>query len=167
MGGAMAVVLSAKLPLPEEHPNTVNALRNKRSEVVGDIAMHAREIEKLRAQLIHLDATLRLFDPNTDPEMIEGRPRSPRRSEYFEKGELVHRVYVGLRESDATISAEELTKVALADKGIPLTDRVTHRLFMCKFTPALADLRRRGIIEKIGHGRGVRWKLVPEERELI
>jgi hypothetical protein len=64
----------AKLPLPDTHPNTVNALRNKRSEIVGDIEVHSREIERLRAELVHLDVVLRLFDPSTDPEDIAGRP---------------------------------------------------------------------------------------------
>jgi hypothetical protein len=155
-----------KLPLPNEQPVAVNALRNKRAEIVGEITVHAKEIERLRSELIHLDATLRLFDPNTDPEDIEGRPKRPRRSEYFEKGELAQRVYAALRSAE-TISATELTQTALADKGVPLTDRVAHRLFMCKFTPALADLRRRGIVVKVGHGTGVRWKLAPVEPDLI
>jgi hypothetical protein len=29
-------------PLPQDHPNTVNALRNKRSEIVGDIDLRRR-----------------------------------------------------------------------------------------------------------------------------
>ena len=61
-----------KLPLPDEQPIAVNALRNMRANIAGKIAMHTREIDRLRAQLIHLDATLRLFDPETEP-----KPDSP------------------------------------------------------------------------------------------
>jgi hypothetical protein len=158
----------AKLPLPGEHPNTVNALRNKRSSIAGEIELHNREIERLRAALIHIDAVLRLFDPGIDPNDIEARKlRFPRRIEYFEKGELAGRVYEALRTNGDTVSCEELSRKALADKGLAATDRVAHRLFMCKFMPALADLRRRGIVEKVGEGRGVRWKLVPQEPDLI
>jgi hypothetical protein len=156
-----------KPPLPDEHPNTVNALRNKRAEIAGDIERHNREIERLRSELIHLDQVLRMFDPQADPEDIHPRMRRPRCVAYFDKGELAQRVYRGLRDDRATISAEELTKIAMADKALSPTDRVVRRLFMCKFTPALADLRRRGIVEKIGHGRGVRWKLAPTEPDLI
>lgn len=49
------------LPLPEEHPNTVNSLCIKRSETAGKIELHNREIERLWAALIHVDALLRLF----------------------------------------------------------------------------------------------------------
>jgi hypothetical protein len=156
-----------KLPLPDQHPNTVNALRNKRAEIAGDIERHNREIERLRSELIHLDQVLRLFDPQTDPEEIHPRMRRPRCVAYFDKGELAQRVYRALRDDRASVSAEELTKMAMVDKGLSPTDRVVHRLFMCKFMPALADLRRRGIVEKIGEGRGVRWKLAPIEADLI
>jgi hypothetical protein len=38
---------------------------------------------------------------------------------------------------------------------------------MGKFMPALHDLKRRGIAEKVGHGIGVRWKLAPQEHDLL
>src|SRR5579863_10623347 len=111
-----------KLPLPDEAPNTVNSLRNKRSEIAGKIELHNREIERLRAALIHIDAVLRLYDPGTDPNAIEPRKRFPRRVEYFEKGELARRVYEALRDDGDTVSCEQLTRKALADKGLAATD---------------------------------------------
>jgi hypothetical protein len=36
-------------PAARGTPNTVNALRNKRSEIVGDIDLHSQEIERRRA----------------------------------------------------------------------------------------------------------------------
>lgn len=154
-----------KLPLPDEHPNTVNALRNKRAEIAGDIELHSREIDRLRAELVHLDVVLRLFDPGTDPDDIVARKRR-RNPEYFAKGELTKRVFEAMRD-DRSTSTDELSAVAMAEKQIPATDRATRRLFNMKFMPALHDLKRRGIVEKIGHGKGVRWKLAPIEPELI
>jgi hypothetical protein len=49
-----------RLPLPDEQPVAVNALRNKRAAIAGEIEMHSREIDRLRGELIHLDATLRV-----------------------------------------------------------------------------------------------------------
>ena len=60
----------AKLPLPDEQPIAVNALRNMRSRIAGEIEMHSREIDRLRAELVHLDATMQLFDPETDRAMF-------------------------------------------------------------------------------------------------
>jgi hypothetical protein len=156
---------AASIPLPDGHPNTVNALRNKRSEIVGDIEIHSREIERLRSELVHLDVVLRLFDPGTDPDDIAGRKRR-RRTEYFAKGELSKRVFDALRHNGTT-SAQELAASSMAEKQIPPGDRATRRVIAQKFMSALHDLRRRGRVAKIGDGIGVRWKLVPLEPELI
>jgi hypothetical protein len=156
---------AASIPLPDGHPNTVNALRNKRSEIVGDIEIHSREIERLRSELVHLDVVLRLFDPGTDPDDIAGRKRR-RRTEYFAKGELSKRVFDALRHNGTT-SAQELAASSMAEKQIPPGDRATRRVIAQKFMSALHDLRRRGRVAKIGDGIGVRWKLVPLEPEFI
>jgi hypothetical protein len=63
----------AKLPLPDEQPIAVNALRNMRSRIAGEIEMHSREIDRLRAELVHLDATMQLFDPETDPTDVPSK----------------------------------------------------------------------------------------------
>jgi hypothetical protein len=63
----------AKLPLPDEHPNTVNALRNKRAAIAGQIAERNADLDRLRGELIHIDAVLRLFDPETDPNDVLAR----------------------------------------------------------------------------------------------
>ena len=58
-----------KLPLPDEQPIAVNALRRMRAKISGEIEMHSRELDRLRATLVHIDATLWLFDPETDPNV--------------------------------------------------------------------------------------------------
>ena len=55
----------ARLPLSDEQPIAVDTLRNMPAQIASEIAIHSREIDRLRAKLIHLDATLRLFDPET------------------------------------------------------------------------------------------------------
>src|SRR5947207_14758153 len=86
-----------KLPLPEEQPVAVNALRNKRAAILGDLVLHQAVIDQLRANLAHVDAVLRLFDPETNPEDIEGKRRFPRRTEVFARGECTRMIYDGLR----------------------------------------------------------------------
>jgi hypothetical protein len=52
--------------MTESH--VVSALRNKRAEVAG----HVRDLEKKaavwRARLAHIDETIKIFSPETDPE---------------------------------------------------------------------------------------------------
>ena len=56
---------------------------------------------------------------------------------------------------------------AMADKGIPETDRRARSDFVARFTSVLHDQLRRGVVEQIGKLRNVRWKLAPRERELL
>jgi hypothetical protein len=47
--------LGAIIADPSFSPVAVNALRNKRSIIAGEIEMHNREIDRLRSELVHLD----------------------------------------------------------------------------------------------------------------
>ena len=53
-------------------PHVVTALEAKRAELLGLIRDHERAAERLRRELAHLDATLRLFKPDAVP--LEGVP---------------------------------------------------------------------------------------------
>jgi hypothetical protein len=145
----------AKLPLPDEQPLAVDALRNMRARIAGEIAMHSREIDRLRTELVHLDATLRLFDPETDPADVPALYRYPKRTEWFARGEVMRRVYETLRD-EGIVSPRELAKRAMAEKGISETD-----------SNVAYYLTQRGKLVKIGRGEGARWKLAPDEPELL
>jgi hypothetical protein len=150
---------------PPFSPVAVNALRNKRADLAGQIEMHNREIDRLRSELVHLDATLRLFDPYIQPDEIASRKRWPRRTDYFARGELTRLVFEALRERGTT-AAGELAAAAMTARSIPDTDNQIRRDFVARFLNTLHDLLRRGTVEKIGQGRGVRWKLAEREPEL-
>jgi hypothetical protein len=71
----------AKLPLPEEQPVAVNALRNKRSALMGELALYQQECDRIRSEIIHL------FDPATDPGELPALRRRVHRTEWFARGE--------------------------------------------------------------------------------
>jgi len=68
--------------------------------------MHQREIEKLRIELLHVDATPRMFDPNTPAGDTPAKRIWPRWTEYFAKGELARRVYDAIRENGSVPAGE-------------------------------------------------------------
>ena len=154
------------LPLPDEQPVAVNALRNKRSAIAGEIEMHSREIDRLRGELIHLDAVLRLFDPELNPEDIHALRRHPRRTEWFARGEVTQRLYEALREQ-GEISPRQVAHAAIDAKGIAAHDNMTKRDIVHRFVNVMYGLTRRGLAEKIGHGPGARWKIAAREPDLI
>jgi hypothetical protein len=150
---------------PPFSPVAVNALRSKRADLAGQIEMHNREVDRLRSELVHLDATLRLFDPYVIPDEIASRKRWPRRTDYFARGELTRLVFEALRENGTT-AAGELATAAMTARNISENDGAIRRDFVARFLNTLHDLLRRGTVEKIGQRRGVRWKLAEREPRL-
>ena len=68
-------------------PHVVAALKDKRAELSGNIADLEKRIGQHRADLLHVDAVLRLFAPEFEPATIP--PRAVRRpNSWFKPGEL-------------------------------------------------------------------------------
>jgi hypothetical protein len=64
-------------------------------------------VAQLRADLVHLDATLRLFDPKAEPEAIPVR-RPYRRRRWFSDGELPRRILSTMRTAPAPLAPARL-----------------------------------------------------------
>jgi hypothetical protein len=50
--------------------HVISALRAKRAEVSGYIHDLEKKVKTWRARLAHIDATIKIFSPETDPEAI-------------------------------------------------------------------------------------------------
>jgi hypothetical protein len=62
----------------------VSALRAKRAEVSGHVHDLEKRAKAWRARLAHIDATINIFSPETDPHAMP--PKKPyRRSRYFQR----------------------------------------------------------------------------------
>jgi hypothetical protein len=73
-------------------PHVIGALRDKRSELAGIVMNLEQQLVQHRASLMHLDATMLLFDPELRPEEI--RPRRRRtHSVWFRPGECLRLIY--------------------------------------------------------------------------
>jgi len=78
--------------------HVIGALRSKRAELAGMLRQLEQQLAQQRANLAHLDATMRLFDPHIRPKDI--RPRQPReRNAWFRPGECLRLIYDELREA--------------------------------------------------------------------
>ena len=58
-------------------PIAISALARKRAELAGEIIAREAALDQLRADLVHLDAAIRIMCPEAEPELI--RPRKPSR----------------------------------------------------------------------------------------
>jgi hypothetical protein len=136
-------------------PHVVSSLRRKRAEIGGSIRDLERRIKQQRAALAHVDATIRLFSPGSDPGAIPPR-RAYRRSRYFARGELSRLCLDTLRKADGQpVSAGEIATAAVAAKGLPVEVGTMTEAVLT----VLRRLAKRGTVVRQGTSRNARWVL--------
>ncbi|MGH8257185.1 MAG: hypothetical protein ACRET0_13340 [Steroidobacteraceae bacterium] len=97
------------------------ALRDKRSELSGVVARLEEELVGHRADLAHLDATMRLFDPEFRPEQLHAEhPRV--HNTWFRAGECRRLIYDVLRMSPQPLATREVAERVMTAKALPITD---------------------------------------------
>jgi hypothetical protein len=137
--------------------HVIGALRNKRAELDGTLRQLEQQLAQQRANLAHVDATMRLFDPDIRPKDI--RPKQPReRNAWFRQGECLRLIYDQLREATQPVTTRELAERIMRVKAIPPADdqrreRVQKTL--------LASLNRaKQTIARVEIAGVVRWRLI-------
>jgi hypothetical protein len=138
-------------------PHVVSALMAKRSEVAGLIADLERKTAQQRADLVHVDAVLRLYAPELGPDCIPSRAVR-RRNGWFQPGELVRMVLDILRVAPAPMPTREIAAAVMVRHGLDPADMHTTRLVGKLVNNALA--RQAGeLVEKITLHRSVTWRV--------
>ena len=137
--------------------HVIGALRNKRAELAGILRQLEQQLVQQRANLAHVDATMRLFDPDIRPNDI--RPKLSReRNAWFRQGECLRLVYDELREATQPMTTRQLAEQIMRVKAIPAADdqrreRVQKTL--------LASLNRaKQTIARVEIAGVVRWRLI-------
>jgi hypothetical protein len=137
--------------------HVIGALRHKRAELAGMLRQLEQQLVQQRANLAHVDATMRLFDPDVRPKDI--RPKQLReRNAWFRQGECLRLIYDELREATQPATTRELAERIMRVKAIPAADddrreRVQKTL--------LASLNRaKQTIARVETAGVVRWRLI-------
>jgi uncharacterized coiled-coil protein SlyX len=108
-------------------PHVIGALRNKRAELSGTLLELEKQLVQQRANLAHLDATMRLFDPDVRPNDI--RPKQLRaRNVWFRPGECLRLIYDELRQASQPVTTRELAERIMRVKAIPAADQRRERV---------------------------------------
>ncbi len=97
--------------------HVVSGLVAKRGELAGEAEHCRRELQRLAVELGHLDATIRLFDP--DYALGGIRPRTRRRGQrWFGSGECQRLVLEVLRDAAEPLSDQGVTAAVAVRKGL-------------------------------------------------
>ncbi len=138
-------------------PHVIGALRNKRAELAGSLRQLEQEFTKQRTDLAHLDATMRLFDPNIRPKDI--RPRQRRKhNAWFRPGECLRLIYDELREASQPMTTRELAERIMRVKAIPADD--DHRRELVQKTLLGSLNRAKQTIARVNTAGVVTWRLI-------
>ena len=137
--------------------HVVSALRDKRAELAGMLRQLEQQLVQQRANLAHLDATMRLFDPNLQPKDI--RPKRPRVCNvWFRPGECLRLIYDELREATQPVTTRELAERLMRVKAISVADNNRRELVQ---KTLLASLNRaKETIARVETGGVVSWRLI-------
>jgi hypothetical protein len=134
------------------------ALRRKRAYLAGEIAQAERQLADKYRALKTLDATIQLFAPATNPELIPAI-RPTRRGLFFRKGEQMRLCLAALRETGQPMSARQVAEHAMRAKGLPTDNEAIVGSVRVQIRVALGRLEDRGLVVRIISAPDAWWAL--------
>ena len=127
--------------MANEH--VLSGLIAKRAELSGQVEMLQKQMRESVLAIDHIDAAIRLFDPNADLDDI--KPKMPPRHSAF-RGEVSRIVLNTLRKADKPLPVSEITLHVLAGRGLNADDKPFTRVLSKRVGACLRNLRRKGLI---------------------
>lgn len=137
--------------IPQERPNTVSGLNAKRDELMlYRKALHA-EVRKATCDIDHLEACIRLFDPDTAPAAFKRYIVQHR----AEKGSVRRFILRMLRDAQGPLTSRQIAEAWVADRGLRCDDQTTV-VIRKRVGAALIALRAQGVARNEGLIEGLK-----------
>src|SRR4051794_38396486 len=141
----------------------IHALKDRRATLAGEIVRFKQGIRDREDQLSHLDATLRILDPEYRADTVA--PKRIRRVKLFGGGELNRLIIDALRRADGkAISTPAIADAIIVAKGYG--KEAKHALIRRVRANLSYLLRHRSAVEKTGNRLTARWRLTAQEKLL-
>jgi hypothetical protein len=140
-----------------ERPNTIAGLVEKRAEIGGRIAQARATLRQLIIDLDHVDAAIRLFDPNYD--VVGIKPKSYPAGHVTYRGELVKIVLDLLREAPGPMTTREVGVHIMVERGLNTADDMIVKTYTRRAGALLRHYRERGSVRSIKDPRGGQFDL--------
>jgi hypothetical protein len=137
----------------------VHGLIEKRAETVGKIEALRDQLSVQLAALDHLDATIRIFQPDIDLAKLPMKPVPPPNAAF--RGEVQRFLLHTLRTSERPLTTHELAEAIMRQRGLNTADKALHRTISVRTGHSLSKLRKNGFVqsEKASAGGLLRWQL--------
>lgn len=130
-------------------PLVVQSLRDMRAEILGRITAYEAQIAQAKHDLVHLNATLRLF---TEPE--KRRARYLVSHGFFKKGEIAD-ICVGQLEVDGAMTTRALAELVMAARKLDAADATLRNSVVFEVIQALRHAKRRRLVRMVEMRKGM------------
>ena len=138
--------------------HAMTALRDKRGELTGQIDALQDQLRAAMIDLDHIDATLRMFDPEIELDEIKPKPLPPRHRAF--KGQVTRSILAMLRKEGA-MDARAITLRLMAERELNLNDAGLQKAMHKRIGAALRNLRERTLVESEQGDKGLlRWSVI-------
>lgn len=140
--------------------HVVSALKEKRIVIASQIEDYREKMRQAVIALDHVEASLRLFDPDVD--MGQLGPRKVPQVLYDLKGDTGRIILETLRTATMPLSTAKVCEAVMKARGLDTDDRGLVRLMMKRTTANLMHWKRkRGLIRSMpGPGQQLLWEIV-------
>ena len=139
-------------------PQIVTQLLLKRAEIEAQIDSLNARLSEARADLLHVVAVVRLYDPAA----AEGRPAGAYHgaTKAMKRSDLFDLCKAALEASVEPLDTRQLARHVITAEGWDSSDRRLHLTIAHKVGAMLGRFERRGIVRKVGaRQRAALWRL--------
>jgi hypothetical protein len=149
----------AQTPQFKAHPKhpAVDYLVRLHADIGGRIKVNRKEHERLAADMKHVEAVIRMFNPSYNIAAIVQRRRIGG-NPYFKRGTLFREGLSVLRTAGRAMTAREIVAAMLAAKGITTATAAQIRTLRGGLTNSMRNNEGKAV-ERVGEGAPMRWRL--------
>jgi hypothetical protein len=136
----------------------ISALRNKRARIAGEIIQAQEIVARRTKELMAIDAVIRLFTPDCDPDMIPPiRPTT--RGLFFQYRELGRLCLNALRAAGKPVTLDFIADHIMEAKGLP-DDKHLRKHVMDTARASLMRQAARGHVRRVLDHPEAWWELI-------
>jgi hypothetical protein len=132
----------------------LHTLKQLHAELAGKIDANRKYAETLRAQMVQVEAVMKMLDPAFNVRSISAKRRNTG-NPWFKRGTLYRAVLDTLRRAGSPLTADDICKALLAGKSPAATRKQENNLQAA----ILVALRKRNGGAVVGEGMPAKWRL--------
>jgi len=134
----------------------LHTLSQLHAELAGKIEGNRKSGDKLRAQMVQVEAVMKMLDPDFNARAISAKRRNTG-NPWFKRGTLYRSAIDVLRRSGVPMTAREIM-LAVLDGKIPVPSRKQENDVQAAILAALRKHDGHGVVN-VGEGKPTRWKI--------